>query len=116
MSNARENRIKQLEEELAYLRGICARQQETISTQQEAIVHLNIRTDSTMACLANIYGETVTLEDGRQARRAKMPQKDYHGVLDNFDPSVVREGEYEDGFFVITVAPRAGEAANDATV
>lgn len=116
MSNARENRIKQLEEELAYLRGICDRQQKTIIGQQETITQLNFTHCSTMACLANVYGDTVTLDDGRQARRAKMPQKDYHGVLDNFDPSVVREGEYEDGFFVITVAPRAGEAANDATV
>ena len=112
MSNARDNRIKQLEEELSELRKICDRQKLTIIGQQETIVHQNIRMDSTLTCLANIYGETVTLEDGRQARRAKIPQKDFYGVLDNFEHHVALEGEYEDGHFVITVAPRVQEADN----
>ena len=112
MSNARENRIKQLEEEVAALRNICERQKLTIIGQQDSLTHLNLTHCSTMAALGNTYGETVTLEDGRQARRAKFKQKDYHGVLDNFDPQVVREGEYEDGYYVLTVVPKGQEAAN----
>ena len=109
MSNARENRIKQLEEQLSELRKICDQQRLTLIGQQESIVHLNIRMDSTLACLANIYGEPVTLEDGTTIRRAKIPQKDFYGVLDNFEPHAVLEGGYEDGNFVITVAPKAQE-------
>ena len=112
MSNSRENRIKQLEEEVAFLRGLCDRQQLQIIGQQESITVQNICMCSTEACLALVYGETVTLEDGRQARRAKIPQKDYYGVLDNYEVHSVREGEYEDGHFVITVVPKGQEAAN----
>ena len=112
MSNARDNRIKQLEEELSELRKICDRQKLTIIGQQDSLTQLNVCHCSTMACLANVYGETVALEDGRQARRAKIPQKDFYGVLDNFEHHVALEGEYEDGHFVITVAPRVQEADN----
>lgn len=115
MSNAKDNRIKQLEEEVSELRHICTRQRDNLAAQQETIVQQNICMCSTEACLANIYGETVTLEDGRQARRAKIPQKDFYGVLDNFEVHSVREGEYEDGHFVITVAkkPQEGEAQQE---
>ena len=112
MSNAKDNRIKQLEEEVSELRKICDQQRLTLIGQQEAIVQLNTCLCSTEACLANIYGEPVTLEDGTTIRRAKIPQKDFYGVLDNFEPHAVLEGEYEDGHYVITVAPRAQEAAN----
>ena len=64
--------------------------------------------DSTLACLANIYGEQVTLEDDTQVRRVKIPTEDYPGVLDRFNVSAVMlEGQY-----VITAAPKPQEVEN----
>ena len=120
MSNAKDNRIKQLEEQLEKVREqntelhkICQRQRDSLAAQQEAIVqltkdggiqeridNLSYQMDSTLACLANLYGEQVTLEDGTQARQVKIPAEDYPGVLDRFNVSAVME----DGHYVITVA------------
>ena len=108
MSNARDNRIKQLEEQLSELRKICDRQKETIHALQDTVVDLNTEVERTMACLVNTYGEQVTLEDGTTVRRAKFPEPDFYSALDHFKPHVVRE----DGQFVITVAHKAQEEAN----
>ena len=105
MSNAKDNRIKQLEEEVSELRKICTRQRDSLAAKQEAIVQLNISLDSTLACLANIYGEPVVLEDGTKARRVKIPAEDYPGVLDRFNVSAAMV----DGCYVITVAPKSQE-------
>lgn len=106
MSNARENRIKQLEEQNRELHRICQRQRDSLAAQQESIVQLNISLDSTLACLANIYGEQVTLEDGTQARRVKIPAEAYPGVLDRLNVSAAMV----DGCYVITVHPKPQEA------
>lgn len=108
MSNAKDNRIQQLQEQNTELHKICQRQRDSLSAQQETIVQLNISLDSTLACLANLYGEQVTLEDGTQARRVKIPAEDYPGVLDRFEVcAVMAEGHY-----VITVAPKPQEVDN----
>lgn len=115
MSNAKDNRIKQLEEQLEKVREqntelhkICQRQRDSLAAQQEAIVQLNISLDSTLACLANLYGEQVTLEDGTQARQVKIPAEDYPGVLDRFNVGAVMF----EGHYVITVAPKPQEAGD----
>ena len=112
MSNARENRIKQLEEQNTELYRICHRQRDSLAAQQEAIVQLSISLDSTLACLANIYGEQVTLEDGTQARRVKIPAEDYPGVLDRFEVGAVMF----EGHYVITVAKKPQEVDNGETI
>ena len=111
MSNAKDIKIKQLEEQNRELHAICQRQRDSLAAQQEAIVQLNISLDSTLACLANIYGEQVTLEDGTQARRVKIPAENYPGVLDHFDVGAVMF----EGHYVITVAkkPQNGEGCSD---
>lgn len=102
MSNTKDNRIQQLQEQNTELHKICQRQRDSLAAQQEAIVQLNISLDSTLACLANLYGEPVVLEDGTQARRVKIPAEAYPGVLDRFNVGAVME----DGHYVITVAPK----------
>lgn len=102
MSNARENRIKQLEEQLAELESICARQRDSLAAQQEAIVQLNISLDSTLACIAEKYGEAVELEDGTAANCITISTESYPGVLDRKKVGAV----IEDGCYVITVAER----------
>lgn len=117
MSNTKDNRIKQLEEHLEKVREqntelhkICTRQRDSLAAQQEAIVQLNISLDSTLACLANLYGEQVTLEDGTQARQVKIPAEDYPGVLDRFEVGAVMF----EGHYVITVAPKPEQADGEA--
>ena len=117
MSNAKDNRIKQLEEQLEKVREqntelhkICTRQRDSLAAQQEAIVQLNISLDSTLACLANRYGQDVTLEDGKQARQVKIPAEDYPGVLDRFEVGAVMF----EGHYVITVAPKPEQADGEA--
>lgn len=114
MSNAKENRIKQLteqnkrlQEQNTELHKICQHQRDSLAAQQETIVQLNISVDSTLACLANLYGEAVTLDDGTSARRVKIPADHYPGVLDRFEVRAV----LDDGHYVITVAERAQEEA-----
>lgn len=102
MSNAKDNRIAQLREQNTELHKICQRQRDSLAAQQEAIVQLNISLDSTLACLANLYGEPVTLADGTRARRVNIPTEDYPGVLDRFSVGAVMEN----GRYVITVAPK----------
>lgn len=108
MSNAKDNRIQQLQEQNTELHKICQRQRDSLAAQQEAIVQLNISLDSTLACLANLYGEQVTLEDGTQARQVKIPTEDYPGVLDRFNVGAVMF----EGHYVITVAPKPKEAGD----
>ena len=108
MSNAKDNRIKQLEEQLSALRKICDRQKETIHELQDAVVDLNTEMERTLVCVGNTFGEQVTLEDGTTVRRAKFPEPDFYSALDRFEPHVT----LEDGQFVITVAPKAQEEAN----
>lgn len=108
MSNAKDNRIKQLEEELSELRKICTRQRDSLAAQQEAIVQLNISLDSTLACLAEKYGEFVKRDDYSLARCLSIPAEAYPGVLDRLDVRAAME----DGYYVITVAPKPKEAAN----
>jgi len=103
MSNADLNTI--LREENAELHTICQRQRDSLAAQQEAIVQLNISLDSTLACLANIYGEAVTLEDGTKARRMKILAEDYPGVLDRCKVGAA----IEDGCYVITVTEKPQE-------
>lgn len=112
MSNARDNRIKQLEEHLSELRKICDRQKETIYALQDVIADLNTEMERTLVCVGNTFGEQVTPEDGTTVCRAKFPEPDFYSALDNFKPHVTRE----DGQFVITVAPKAQEEANAETV
>jgi len=108
MSNAKDNRIAQLQEQNTELHKICTRQRDSLAAQQEAIVQLNISLDSTLACLANIYGAQVTLEDGTQARQVKIPAEDYPSVLDRFEVGAVMF----EGHYVITVAPKPQEVDN----
>lgn len=105
MSNAKDNRIKQLQEQNTELHQICQRQRDSLAAQQETIVQLNISLDSTLACLANLYGAPVTLEGGIQARRVKIPAEAYPGVLDRYAVGAVME----DGHYVITVAEKPQE-------
>lgn len=115
MSNARDNRIKQLEEllkdsqdENKKLHGICTRQRDSLAAQQEAIVQLNISLDSTLACLAEKYGLPHLQEDGTTVRRLMIPAEAYPGVLDRLNVSAAME----DGHYVITVAPKPQEEAD----
>ena len=108
MSNAKDNRIQQLQEQNTELHKICQRQRDSLAAQQEAIVQLNISLDSTLACLANRYGQVVTLEDGTQARQVKIPAEDYPGALDRFNVGAVMF----EGHYVITVAPKPHEVDN----
>ena len=103
MSNADLNTI--LREENAELHTICQRQRDSLAAQQEAIVQLNISLDSTLVCLANIYGEQVTLEDGTQARRMKILAEDYPSALDRFNVSAVMF----EGCYVVTVTEKPQE-------
>ena len=106
MSNAKDNRIKQLEEQNAELHKICQRQRDSLAAQQEAIVQLNISLNSTLACLASIYGDVETLEDGTTlAFRVKIPAEEYPGVLDRCSVSAAMK----DGCYVITVVPKPQE-------
>lgn len=108
MSNAKDNRIKQLEEELSELRKICTRQRDSLAAQQEAIVQLNISLDSTLACLAEKYGFPRLQEDCTTVRVLSIPAEAYPGVLDRLDVRAAME----DGHYVITVAPKPQEAAD----
>ena len=108
MSNAKDNRIKQLEEEVSELRKICTRQRDSLAAQQEAIVQLNISLDSTLACLAEKYGYPRIQEDGTTARTLTIPAEAYPGVLDRCDVRAAME----DGCYVITVAKKPQEAAD----
>ena len=106
MSNAKDNRSKQLEEEVSELRKICTRQRDSLAAQQEAIVQLNISLDSTLACLAEKYGFPHAQEDGTTARVLSINTEAYPGVLDRLNVRAAME----DGNYVITVAPKPQEA------
>lgn len=108
MSNAKDNRIKQLEEEVSELRKICTRQRDSLAAQQEAIVQLNISLDSTLACLAEKYGFPKAQEDGTTARVLSINAEAYPGVLDRLNVSAAMV----DGHYVITVAPKPQEVDN----
>lgn len=121
MSNAKDNRIQQLQEQNTELHKICQRQRDSLAAQQEAIVQLTkdggiqeridnlaYQMDSTYACVAEKYGEVVTLEDGTQARRLKIPVEDFHSALSRFDVGAVMF----EGCYVITVAPKPKEAGD----
>lgn len=115
MSNAKDNRIKQLEEQLEKVREqntelhkICTRQRDSLAAQQEAIVQLNISLDSTLACLAEKYGFPKAQEDGTTARVLSISTEAYPGVLDRLNVNAVME----DGHYVITVAPKPQEVDN----
>lgn len=107
--NKRDNRIKQLEEQVKDLQNenkalhnTCTRQRDSLAAQQETIVQLNISLDSTLACLAEKYGDTKVREDGTTARILSIPADAYPGVLDRLDVRATME----DGHYVITVAPK----------
>lgn len=107
--NKRDNRIKQLEEQVKDLQNenkalhnTCTRQRDSLAAQQETIVQLNISLDSTLACLAEKYGDTKSQEDGTTARILSIPADAYPGVLDRLDVRATME----DGHYVITVAPK----------
>lgn len=108
MSNARENRIKQLEEQNRELHRICQRQRDSLAAQQEAIVQLNISLDSTLACLAEKYGFPKAQEDGTTARVLSINAEAYPGVLDRLNVSAAMV----DGHYVITVAQKPQEVDN----
>lgn len=117
MSNAKDNRIRQLEEQLGKVRAqntqlheICTRQRDSLAAQQEAIVQLNISLDSTLACLAEKYGFPKAQEDGTTARVLSISADAYPGVLDRLDVRAV----LEDGCYVITVAPKPRQNDGDA--
>jgi len=112
--NKRDNRIKQLEEQVKDLQNenkalhnTCTRQRDSLAAQQETIVQLNISLDSTLACLAEKYGDTKVREDGTTARILSIPADAYPGVLDRLDVRATME----DGCYVITVAPKPQEEA-----
>lgn len=114
--NKRDNRIKQLEEQVKDLQNenkalhnTCTRQRDSLAAQQETIVQLNISLDSTLACLAEKYGDTKSQEDGTTARILSIPADAYPGVLDRLNVSAVME----DGHYVITVAPKTQEEVQD---
>lgn len=115
MSNAKDNRIKQLEEQVRELQtenrnlhNVCTRQRDSLAAQQEAIVQMNISLDSTLACLAEKYGELKKQDDYSLARVLSIPAEAYPGVLDRLDVSATME----DGHYVITVAPKSREETN----
>ncbi|MBQ3557842.1 MAG: hypothetical protein IJA11_08635 [Oscillospiraceae bacterium] len=119
MSNPKDNRIKQLEEqvkdlqtECKALHNTCTRQRDSLAAQQETIVQLNISIDSTLACLAEKYGFPKENEDGTTAKALSISTEAYPGVLDRLDVRAV----IEDGNYVITVAPKPREDANAETV
>lgn len=112
MSNPKDNRIQQLEEQLKKVReqntelhNICQRQRDSLAAQQETIVQLNISLDSTLACLAEKYGFPKAQETGTTAHVLSIPTEAYPGVLDRLAVSAVME----DGNYVITVAPKPQE-------
>lgn len=109
MSNPKDNRIKQLQEENTTLHKICTRQRDSLAAQQEAIVQLNISLDSTLACLAEKYGEARTNADGSTAHVLSIPTDAYPGVLDRLNVHAVKE----DGNYVITVSNRTQEGSDD---
>ena len=113
MSNARENRIKQLEEQLRNVREqntelhrICQRQRDSLAAQHEAIVQLNVSLDGILVCLAEKYGVPVELESGEVARQLSFPLNAYPGALDRCKPSATKnETDY-----VVTVVKRPEES------
>lgn len=111
MSNARENRIKQLEEQLEKARAqntelhrICQRQRDSLAAQQETIVQLNISLDKILVCIAEKYGVPVEL-DGEVVRQLSFPLNAFPGALDRCQPSAIKN----DADYVITVAKRPQE-------
>ena len=111
MSNAKDIKIKQLEEQNRELHRICQRQRDSLAAQQEAIVQLNISLDSTLACLAEKYGELKSQEVHSLVRVLSIPAEAYPGVLDRLNVSAAMV----DGCYVITVAPKPqdGEAQQE---
>jgi len=112
MSNAKDNRIAQLQEQNTELHKICTRQRDSLAAQQEAIVQLNISLDSTLACLAEKYGFPKAQEDGTTARVLSINAEAYPGVLDRLNVSAAMV----DGHYVITVAPKPQEVDNGETI
>lgn len=106
MSNAKDNRIAQLQEQNTELHKICTRQRDSLAAQQETIVRLNMQMDSILACLAEKYGFPSAQEGGPTKHQLSFPVDRFPDALVRCQVSAVKE----DGLFIITVTPRAQES------
>ncbi len=95
MSNAKDNRIAQLQEQNTELHKVCIRQRESLAAQQETIVQLNMQVDGILACLCEKYGYPTQSGDGGTKHRLSFSVERFQEVLSYLQVSAVMEyGEY----------------------
>lgn len=108
MSNAKDNRVAQLQEQNTELHKVCIRQRESIAAQQETIAQLNMQVDGILACLCEKYGFPSDHEGGVK-RQLSFSVDSFPDALTRLHVSAVMEN----GEYIITVVPRPQEADNE---